>query len=85
MLSISLGPIALPVAPLLLLLAVGIASWIATKLATRQHPDAEHPEDADAAGNAVIVAAGFGLLVARLAHLTIPSICERQPLGDRWR
>ncbi|MDP3615558.1 MAG: TlpA disulfide reductase family protein [Rubrivivax sp.] len=56
-------------APLLLLLAVWIASWIATKLSTRQDPDADHPGLADAAGNAVFVAAGIGLLVARLAHL----------------
>ena len=69
MLSISLGPIALPVAPLLLLLAVWIASWIATKLSARQHPEAEHPGRADAAGNAVFIAAGIGLLAARLAHL----------------
>jgi thiol-disulfide isomerase/thioredoxin len=69
MLSISLGPIALPVAPLLLLMAVGITSWVATKLSARQGPNAEHPEGADAAGNAVLVAAGIGLLGARLAHL----------------
>lgn len=69
MLSISLGPIALPVAPLLLLLAVGITSWVATKLSARQRPNAEHPEGADAAGNAVLVSAGIGLLGARLAHL----------------
>ena len=70
MLSISLGPMALPVAPLLLLLlAVWIASWMATKLSTRQHPDAEYPDGADAAGNAIFVAAGIGLLAARLAHL----------------
>jgi thiol-disulfide isomerase/thioredoxin len=69
MLSISLGPIALPVAPLLLLSAVWIASWMATKLSTRQDPDEEHLERADATGNAVFVAAGFGLLAARLAHL----------------
>lgn len=69
MLSISLGPMALPVAPLLLLLAVWIASWTSTKLSTRQHPDAADAKDADAAGNTVFVAAGFGLLGARLAHL----------------
>jgi thiol-disulfide isomerase/thioredoxin len=69
MLSISLGPIALPVAPLLLLVAVWIAAWTATKLAARQTP---HPDDAsaaEAAGNAVFVAAGIGLLAARLVHL----------------
>ncbi|MDO9073883.1 MAG: TlpA disulfide reductase family protein [Rubrivivax sp.] len=69
MLSISLGPIALPVAPLLLLAAVWIASWVATKLSARQGSNPEHPEGADAAGNAVFVAAAIGLLAARLAHL----------------
>jgi thiol-disulfide isomerase/thioredoxin len=65
MLSISLGPVALPVAPLLLLLAVWGASWLASRIA---------PGDADgahrtAAGNAVLHAALIGLLAARLAHL----------------
>ena len=69
MLSISLGPIALPVAPLLLLFAVWITSWMATKLSARQGPNTEHPQGADAAGNAVFLAAGIGLLAARLAHL----------------
>lgn len=69
MLSISLGPIALPVAPLLLLLAVAITSWMATKLSARQGLNVEHPEGADAAGNTVLVAAGIGVLAARLAHL----------------
>lgn len=69
MLSISLGPIALPVAPVLLLLAVWIASWTATKLATRQARGADLPGNADAAGHTVFVAAGIGLLTARFAHL----------------
>lgn len=69
MLSISLGPIALPMAPVLLLLAVWIASWTATKLAARHARDADLPGNADAAGHTVFVAAGFGLLAARLAHL----------------
>lgn len=68
MLSISLGPIALPVAPVLLL-AVWIASWTATRLAARQATGAELPGTADAAGHAVVVAAVIGLLAARLAHL----------------
>lgn len=69
MLSISLGPIALPVAPVLLLLAVWTASWTATKLEARQARGAELPGTADAAGHAVFVAAVIGLLAARLAHL----------------
>ena len=69
MLSISLGPIALPVAPVLLLLAVWIASWTATRLAARQARGAEFSGTAAAAGQAVFVAAVIGLLAARLAHL----------------
>lgn len=69
MLSISLGPVALPVAPVLLLLAVWAASWTATKLESRQAGGAELPGTADVAGHAVFVAAAIGLLTARLAHL----------------
>ena len=67
MLSISLGPVALPVAPLLLLGAVWGASWLASRLASR---GPEHEASA-AAGNAVLHAALFGLLAARLAHLAL--------------
>jgi len=69
MLSISLGPIALPVAPLLLLMAVWGASWLAPWLADRQGPGAGGNDSAAAAGNAIFVAAGLGLLAARLGHL----------------
>jgi len=71
MLSISLGPIALPVPPLLLLLAVWGASWIASALAARQGPDGNRVAAASAAGNAILVAAGLGLLAARLGHLAL--------------
>lgn len=67
MLSVSIGPVALPVAPLLLLAAVGLASWLAGrwagKLAGR--------EPARAAGDAVFHAALLGLLAARLVHLAL--------------
>lgn len=69
MLSISIGPVALPVAPLLVLLAVWIASWTATTLASRQARRADFRGHGDAAGHTVFVAAGVGLLSARLAHL----------------
>jgi thiol-disulfide isomerase/thioredoxin len=67
MLSISLGPFALPVAPLLLALAVWCASWLASRVAGK---DSEHDSSA-AAGSAVFNAALFGLLAARLAHLAL--------------
>jgi thiol-disulfide isomerase/thioredoxin len=67
MLSVSLGPFALPVAPLLLALAVWAASWLATRLAGR----GAGPDSSIAAGNAVLNAALIGLLAARLAHLLL--------------
>jgi len=67
MLSISFGPLALPVAPLLLLAAVWGASWLAARLAGRS----ARQEDARAAGNAVLGAALAGLLAARLGHLAL--------------
>lgn len=66
MLSISLGPVALPLAPVLVLLAVWGASWLATHLASNVTG-----KDGATAGNAVISAAILGLLAARLAHLAL--------------
>jgi thiol-disulfide isomerase/thioredoxin len=66
-LSFSLGPLALPVAPLLLLLAVWGASWLASKLAAKTALQGL----AHAAGNTVLNAALLGLLSARLVHLLL--------------
>jgi thiol-disulfide isomerase/thioredoxin len=61
MLSISLGPLALPVLPLVLMLSVWIAATLASHLAPKElGPSAE---------NMVWSAAGLGLLAARLAHV----------------
>jgi thiol-disulfide isomerase/thioredoxin len=62
MLAIPAGPLALPVAPVLLLLAVWGASWSASRLASNA-ADKAH------AGNAVFHAALIGLVAARLVHL----------------
>lgn len=67
MLSISIGPLALPVAPLLLLAAVWLASWLAGRWAARL----TGREGARAAGDAVFHAALLGLLAARLVHLAL--------------
>jgi len=67
MLSLSLGPIALPVAPLVLLCAVWGTSFLASRLA-RKGEDAAQGE---VAGNTVFHAALVGLLAARLAYLVI--------------
>lgn len=61
MLSIQIGPLALPVAPLLLF----VSAWLATTLASRLASPAQRP----AAGNAVFHATLIGLLAARVAHL----------------
>ncbi|MCZ8030762.1 MAG: TlpA disulfide reductase family protein [Rubrivivax sp.] len=69
MLSISLGPIALPVLPLLLLAVVWAASWLATALEARSGSATLPNKNPQAAGNAIFIAAGFAVLGARLAHL----------------
>lgn len=66
-LSISLGPVALPVGPLVLLAAVGTAAWLASRLAAAGDDKA----GVGAAGNTVVNAALCGLLAARLAHLAL--------------
>jgi len=65
MLSISLGPVALPVAPVLWLLAVWGAHWLASRMASSGASNGHRT----AAGNAVLNAALIGLLAARFAHL----------------
>ncbi|MBA4265084.1 MAG: redoxin [Comamonadaceae bacterium] len=67
MLSLSLGPIALPVAPLVLLCAVWGTSFLASRLARKS----QDPAQGEVAGNSVFHAALFGLLVARLSYLVI--------------
>ncbi len=61
MLALQLGPLALPVAPVLLLASCALALWLASRLAG--------PGEAHAAGNAVFHAAIFGLVAARLGHV----------------
>ena len=65
MLSLSLGPIALPLAPVLLLIAIWGSSWLASRLA-RQGADKVPGEQA---GRTVTHAALLGLVAARLAYL----------------
>ncbi len=60
MLSFSLGPLGLPVAPVLLLAALVLAGWVADRGAPGEAP-----------GAAVYQAALIGLLAARLVHLAL--------------
>lgn len=87
MLSIPLGPVALPLAPLILLAAVWAAAGLASRVARREAPadDASAPPRpaltrppaggsralGDAAGHVVFMAALIGLGAARLAHLAL--------------
>lgn len=66
MMTLSLGQLALPLAPLLLLAGVWGAAWLAERLARRQGR-----ADAARLGNTVFVAAGLGLLAARLGHVLL--------------
>lgn len=73
MLSLPLGPVALPVAPVVLLLAVWAGAWVASRLYVRAaapHDDgARRPGSGDAAGHTMLLAAALGLLAARIGHL----------------
>lgn len=61
MLSITLGPLAFPLPPLLLLAALLLATWLARRLAP--------PQWASANENSVWLATLLGLVAARAAHL----------------
>lgn len=75
MLSLTLGPIALPVAPFLVLFAVWGASLLASRLVRQGEVRGADKEtsriQSELAGSTVIHAALFGLLAARLAYLAI--------------
>jgi len=86
MLSVSIGPLALPVSPLLLLAAVWIASALAGRLARRagsagSADAAAAPDDGARAGGIVFHATLVGLLAARVAHLALHADAY---LGEPW-
>jgi thiol-disulfide isomerase/thioredoxin len=69
MISISLGPLALPVAPLLLLLAALLASWVADRQAASAIPAATMP--GRTAGARLTDAVLIGLVLARAVHVAV--------------
>lgn len=69
MMSIPLGPLALPAAPLLLLLSVWFSAWLADRLAAAIAPSP--PTGRRSAGSVLIHATLFGLFVARLTHVAL--------------
>lgn len=74
MMAISLGPVAFPLPPLLVLGAMWLAQALAARLARRPQPT-DGPEDArrrgQQAGDAIFGAAVIGLLAARLAYVAL--------------
>ncbi len=61
MLSVTLGPLALPMLPLVLLLAI----WVSSTVSRHMAPGNFAPQ----AENTVWIAAGLGLLASRMAHV----------------
>lgn len=70
MLAITIGPFAFPAQPLVLLVALVLAGLAANRLARGAVATAQRPQRAE---NAVWLAALFGLLAARLAHVLLNS------------
>lgn len=97
MMSLPLGPLALPVAPLLLLAAAWLASWLADRLASRAAPSPDAapgtdgtpgPPGTDGAhgargtpGRATTRALVIGLIAARLAFVVLNAQAYR---ADPW-
>lgn len=79
MMSIPLGPLALPVAPLLLALCIWLAAWVTDSVTatTASQPSAVGRP----AGSVVVHAALVGLLVARVVHLALHLAAYR---ADPW-
>lgn len=76
--SISLGPLALPVAPLLLIGAVWLGAWMAGRWARRR----QHAAAGERPGDELIHAAWWGLLWARLVHVGLHAdLYLAQPLA----
>lgn len=71
MLSISLGPLALPVTPLVLLLAVWAASWVAGAVGGWRFAPGSAADAAPPCGSAIFTAAALGLATARGVHLAL--------------
>lgn len=71
MLSIALGPLALPAAPLLLLISAWLSSWLADRSALRGSTAAPTQSGKPKAGQALIHAVLAGLATARLSHVAL--------------
>lgn len=71
MISVSIGPLSLPTAPLLLLVAVGLAGWLAARLGTHDADRRAGTARRSGPGTVVLHALYVGLAAARLGHLLL--------------
>lgn len=69
MMSLALGPLALPAAPLLLFLAIWFAAWLTDRMAVAATPSPTIARRS--AGSVLLQSALFGLFVARVAHVAL--------------
>lgn len=69
MMSIPIGPLALPTAPLLLLLSIWFAAWLADRVAVAVAPS--QTVSRRSAGSVLVRSSLCGLLVARVAHVAL--------------
>ena len=69
MMSIQIGPLALPAAPLLLLLSTWFAAWLADRIVVAVTPS--QTTSRRSAGSVLVHSALWGLLVARVAHVAL--------------
>jgi thiol-disulfide isomerase/thioredoxin len=67
MMSFSIGPLALPAAPALLLVSTFVAMWLANRMAAQVSQ--EPAPSAGSAGDLLLQSIGFGLLVSRVTHI----------------
>ena len=69
MMSFSIGPLALPAAPALLLASTFVAMWLANRMAAQVSKEPAPSEGS--AGDLLLQSIGLGLLLSRLAHIGV--------------
>lgn len=69
MMSFSIGPLALPAAPALLLACTFVAMWLANRMAAQVSKEPAPSEGS--AGDLLLQSIGLGLLLSRLAHIGV--------------
>ena len=82
MMSIQIGPLALPAAPLLLLLSTWFAAWLADRIVVAVTPS--QTTSRRSAGSVLVHSALWGLLVARVAHVALHLEAYRAEPVSKW-